>query len=217
MVVSARFRFLVVVLALLVPAFAADSGSTRREALAALSQPDPALRRAGAQRLGEVGTGSDADQLVRALRDPDAAVRALAAASLWKVWARSGERGIDALYQRGIAQMESSRLREAVGTFSEIIRRKPSFAEAWNKRATIYYLLGDYALSLKDCEQVLQRNPNHFGALSGTGQIHLQLGDIDQALVYFERALAVNPNLESAAAMVLLLRQMQDRRLKQSV
>src|SRR5205823_6190534 len=75
--------------------------------------------------------------------------------------------------------------------------RRPEFAEGWNKRATVYYLLGEYAKSLADCDEVLKRNPYHFGALSGYGMIYLQLDQPTRALEYFERALAVNPNLSS--------------------
>ena len=126
---------------------------------------------------------------------------------MWQIWSRSGDREIDALYRRGVQQMETSQMGAAVTTFSDIIRRKPAFAEAWNKRATIYYLLGQYALSLKDCDEVLKRNPNHFGALSGYGQIYLSMGDLEQAVVYLERALKVNPNLDGASATIRLLRQ----------
>jgi tetratricopeptide (TPR) repeat protein len=77
------------------------------------------------------------------------------------------------MYQRGIDQMEAGDLPEAVATFSAIIRRKPAFAEAWNKRATLFYMMGLMEQSLQDCDQVIKRNRNHFGALSGYGQIYL--------------------------------------------
>jgi tetratricopeptide (TPR) repeat protein len=76
-----------------------------------------------------------------------------------------------------------------------VIRRKPDFAEGWNKRATAYYLAADYRRSLADCDEVLKRNPNHFGALSGAGQIHFALENYALALVWFRRALEVNPNM----------------------
>jgi tetratricopeptide (TPR) repeat protein len=91
--------------------------------------------------------------------------------------------------------MQADRLAEAVKTFSEVIRKKPDFAEGWNKRATAYYLAGDYERSLADCDEVLKRNPNHFGALSGAGQIHFALENFELALVWFRRALEVNPNM----------------------
>ncbi|UUZ73674.1 hypothetical protein LP415_11590 [Polaromonas sp. P1(28)-8] len=162
--------------------------TTRLQARKAIEHPEPAVRRAAVVRLGEVGVMADADRLVAHLGDDDAPVRELAEAALWQIWSRSGDRAIDALLLRGIKQMEARQLVEAVATFSEIIRRKPAFAEGWNKRATAYYLLGRFELAMLDCDEVLKRNRHHFGALSGYGQIYLALGDPDRAQPYLERA-----------------------------
>ncbi|MEO6625937.1 MAG: tetratricopeptide repeat protein, partial [Burkholderiaceae bacterium] len=99
---------------------------------------------------------------------------------------------------------------------NDIIRRKPAFAEGWNKRATLHYLMGDFELSLKDCDEVIKRNPNHFGALSGYGQIYLNLGDLEKALAYFERALAVNPNLPGANITIRQLQQQLQEKQRKS-
>jgi tetratricopeptide (TPR) repeat protein len=76
-----------------------------------------------------------------------------------------------------------------------VIKRKPAFAEGWNKRATVLFLAGEFKRSLADCDQVMKRNPNHFGALSGYGQIYFQLEQYEKAISYWKRALKVNPNL----------------------
>ena len=185
---------------------------TRAQALTAIEDIAPDVRRTAVERLGEVGTMADADRLVARLRDDDPKVRELATAALWEIWGRSGDPATDALYQRGVEQMAGAQLVAALATFSEIIKRQPAFAEGWNKRATIYFLLGQFELSMQDCDEVLKRNPNHFGALSGLGQMHVMLGQPQQAIEYFERALKVNPNLEGAAqALVLLKRQVEQR------
>ncbi len=215
MVCAPWLRIGILALAVCLPLAAADKAPTRAQALKALAQASADVRRAGVERLGEIGTMADADQLVARLHDEDETVRLYANASMWEIWSRSGDRAIDALYARGVQQMEMSNLPEAVATFSEIIRRKPAFAEAWNKRATIYYMMGKFELSMKDCDEVLKRNPNHFGALSGYGQIHLNQGNFEQAIVYFERALKVNPNLRGAPETILLLRrQLKERQDK---
>jgi tetratricopeptide (TPR) repeat protein len=95
----------------------------------------------------------------------------------------------------------------AINTFTEIIRLKPEFAEGWNKRATVYFLIGDYDKSLRDCDEVVKRNPQHWGALSGYGQIYLHLDKPEQALAYFERAVAVNPNLRQLDSVIEQLKQ----------
>jgi len=68
----------------------------------------------------------------------------------------------------------------------------PEFAEGWNRRATAYYLAGEYEKSIADCAEVLKRNPQHFGALSGLGQIYFKLEDYARSLAWFRRALEVN-------------------------
>jgi tetratricopeptide (TPR) repeat protein len=197
---------------------AADQAMTRDQALAALADKDDAeVRRLGAAWLGDMGQMEDVPLLVEALRDPDVVVRALAERSLWQVWSRSGDPDVDGLFQRGLDQMNLRDFDEAIETFSQIIRKKPVFAEGWNKRATIYYLIGEYERSLADCEEVIRRNPVHFGALSGFGLNYLQIGKPEQALDYFERALAVNPNLAQIQAAVEGLKQFLSQRSKHSI
>ena len=181
---------------------------TRAEALQALEQADGAARRGALARLAEVGRMEDVDRLLARLDDADPEVRELAAAATWQIWSRSGDPAVDKLFARGIAQMEAAALEDALSTFSAIVKRRPAFAEGWNKRATILFLLGRFDESLKDCDEVLKRNPKHWGALSGAGQIHLQLGNAERALEYFRRALAVNPNLRGAAEIVPVLEEM---------
>ncbi|OLC10437.1 MAG: hypothetical protein AUH77_01105 [Candidatus Rokubacteria bacterium 13_1_40CM_4_69_39] len=157
----------------------------------------------------------DIPRLARALRDADPLVRTFAESALWQVWSRSGDAEVDRLLALGVEQMQARDGEAAVETFTRVIARRPEFAEGWNKRATVYYLLGEYTKSLADCDEVLKRNPYHFGALSGYGMIYLQLDQPTRALEYFERALAVNPNLSSVQEAAdqlkaLLIRQRKD-------
>lgn len=184
---------------------AAASPLTRPQALAALEQPQVQRRLEGVQRLGAIGVGRDADRLLARLADDDPEVREEAATAIWLIWGRSGDAAIDRRYARGVAQMQSGDVQAALATFTDIVRRKPAFTEGWNKRATVWFLLGENEKSLRDCEEVFKRNPRHFGALSGAGQIHLQLGHHEQALHYFKRALAVNPNLDTIEAVIPVL------------
>jgi tetratricopeptide (TPR) repeat protein len=185
----------------------AGAQATREDALSALAQRDDAeARRRGVEALGEHGTMDDVPALVQALRDPDPAVRALADRALWRVWSRSGDEDTDRLLALGVEQMELREGAAAVETFTRVIARRPDFAEGWNKRATVYFLLGEYDRSRADCDEVLKRNPYHYGALSGYGMIHLQLDEPALALYWFERALAVNPNLHQVEETVEILR-----------
>ena len=209
---------LVLALALAVPAGApaqTPTPLTREQALSGLGQSDRETRRQAAAWMGEVGRMEDVPALVKALRDPDPVVRALSEQALWQVWSRSGDAEIDAQFQEGVAQMTQRDGPAAIATFSRIIEKRPEFAEGWNKRATVYFLMGEYEKSLADCDEVLKRNPSHFGVLSGYGQIYLQLNQPERALSYFERALAVNPNMEQVERVIeelkgLLMRQKKD-------
>ena len=136
---------------------------------------------------------------------------------MWQVWSRSGDPAIDHLFAMGVEEMSERRGEAAVETFTRIIERKPDFAEGWNKRATVYYLLGEYGKSLADCDEVMKRNPYHFGALSGYGMIYLKLGEPARALGYFERALAVNPNLPRVEETVEELRQLIIQRRRDAI
>ena len=136
---------------------------------------------------------------------------------MWEVWSRSGDAAVDRLLASGIEQMSARESELAVQTFTEVIRRRPDFAEGWNKRATVYYLMGEYQKSLADCDEVMKRNPYHFGALSGYGMIYLQLDQPAKALDYFQRALKVNPNLESVNETVEMLKPLLIQRRKDTI
>ena len=186
---------------------------SREQALASIANPDVETRRQAAAWLGEVGTMADAAVLLGALADRDEVVRALAEHSVWQVWSRSGDAEADHLLQIGIEQMSRRDGPAAAQTFTTVIQRRPDFAEAWNKRATVYFLMGEYQKSLQDCDEVMKRNPSHFGALAGYGQIYLQLDQPERALQYFRQALRVNPNLRGIAELIPQLeRALMERR-----
>ncbi|HEX6295077.1 MAG TPA: tetratricopeptide repeat protein [Burkholderiales bacterium] len=176
------------------PAFP-QGPQTREQALAALKHADAATRAEAVVWLANRGAMSDAPLLHERLRDESPFVRAYAERGLWLLWARSGDAAIDQLMARGTEEMQSGQHAKAAATFTSVIEAKPDFAEAWNRRATVHYLAGDFERSIADCGEVLKRNPLHFGALSGMGQIFFQLQDYDQALAWYRRALEVNPNM----------------------
>jgi tetratricopeptide (TPR) repeat protein len=192
-----RWRMLLLAVALTAaaaPAFP-QAPQTREQALAALQHADAATRAEAVVWIANRGAMSDAPLLHERLRDESPFVRAYAERGLWLLWARSGDAATDELMARGTEEMQSGQHAKAVETFTSVIKAKPDFAEAWNRRATVHYLAGDFERSIADCGEVLKRNPRHFGALSGMGQIFFQLQDYDQALVWYRRALEVNPNM----------------------
>ena len=139
------------------------------------------------------------EQLKSAASDDEATV---ARAQIWKIWTSHPDPEINALMLRGLHAMAEDEEDQAVAAFGEIIKRQPDFAEGWNKRATAYFLMGDYDASVADIERTLQLEPHHFGALSGLGQIYLELDRKEAAFKAFEAALAIDPHLAGVRAAV---------------
>ncbi len=129
---------------------------------------------------------------------PDARAAHGVELSIWGIWIESDDDVIALLMDQGLAAMARRDLRAALGKFDQIVKIAPGFAEGWNKRATVYYLLGDFAESLHDIGKTLTLEPRHFGALSGRGLVLVELEDMKLALESFEAALEVHPNLSGA-------------------
>jgi len=198
-----------------VGATAQVQGQSREQAVQALSQSDAKMRRDAVGRLAEVGTMADVKLLVNALRDDDRDVRDHAEQAMWRIWSRSGNPEVDRLYQKGIAQMEAGDLQQSIVTFTRIIELKPDFAEGWNKRATLYFLVGEMRKSLADCDEVMKRNPYHFGALAGYVQIYVRLEYYDRALDYSRRALLINPNMDGVRSLMEMIERTLEHRRRQ--
>ena len=198
------------------PAFPAQPAD-RAAALAELGADEPARRAEAIAWIANHGAAGDAELLYPRLHDNSALVRSYAESALWMLWDRSGNRALDKLLARGVEQMNAGRPQQAIATFSEVIRREPSFTEAWNKRATAYFLMSEYSKSIADCKQVLKRNPRHFGALSGLGQIYLALEDYERALAWFRRAFEVDPNLEGVELNIKALEEILRQRRARTI
>ena len=191
--------------------------ASRTEALKGLAAPEAAQRAEAVIWIANNGTSADAKVLQPHLVDENPVVRQLAEQGLWVLWSRSGDKAIDTLMEKGAEEMQARQFNEAIATYSEVIRRKPAFAEGWNKRATVLFLAGDLKKSLADCDEVIKRNPNHFGALSGYGQIYFQMKQYDKAIEYWRRALKANPNMVGVEANIEIAEQLLAERRKRSV
>ena len=112
----------------------------------------------------------------------------------------------------GVAQMSRRDYSGALGSFAQIIDADPEFAEGWNKRATVHWLMENYEESLVDIEHTLRLEPRHFGALSGRGLVYIELENWEGALEAFEAALAVNPQMRGPQINAEALRLMLERR-----
>jgi tetratricopeptide (TPR) repeat protein len=133
---------------------------------------------------------------VKAQEDGDEIV-----AQIWKLWQQSGSPELDAAMQHAVLVMGQVPAL-AMPILDDIVARRPDWAEGWNKRATVLYLMGEYDRSLADIDRVLALEPRHFGALAGIGLIRIEKGETRDALAAFRRALAVNPFLRERFGII---------------
>jgi len=116
-------------------------------------------------------------------------------AAIWEQWIMVPEGQPRELMLRGIAEMQQRQLQQSVVTFSKLIELAPDLSEPWNKRATAYWLLGNFPASLSDICETVQREPRHFGAYSGLGMIRAEMGEYPRAVAAFELAKKHNPHI----------------------
>jgi tetratricopeptide (TPR) repeat protein len=133
---------------------------------------------------------------------PDEASAKHVEARIWALWLQTSSDTAALLMMRAKAAMDAQQIDVAQKLLDAVVKLRPDYIEAWNRRATLYYLQNDYAHSLQDIQQVLVREPRHFGALAGLGMIMQELGDEKRALDAFRKALAINPHLEKVPELV---------------
>lgn len=144
-------------------------------------------------RFSPVFMPSDIESLLNDLKDADATVRQAASEALWRRWyTQKGAYGAQILV-RSQTLFDDGKPAAAEALLTETLQGLPDFAEAWNRRAVLYYLQERYWQAIADCEKVLEIVPYHFGALHGMGLCHAELGNHTAAIQAFRRALEVQP------------------------
>ena len=125
---------------------------------------------------------------------------------IWQIWYRHEDPAMNRIMETGRDALAGDRREAALAAFTRAIERDPGYAEAWNRRATTYYLAERYRASLDDIERVLELEPRHFAALAGRGLCLKALGRTGAAIEAFERALEVNPHMDGVYIELLRLR-----------
>ena len=126
---------------------------------------------------------------------------------IWAVWTAAGNETTNLLMSRSKKAMDDKDYDLALRLLGSIVEIRPDFTEAWNRRATVYFMKKDYANSLADIGKVLMREPRHFGALSGLGLIMQDIGDDKRALDAYRKALEVYPRLKGMVDKVKTLKE----------
>jgi tetratricopeptide (TPR) repeat protein len=165
---------------------------------------------------GEVGQPAAADQNDRRLdalfarlsASPSTEAAQAVEAEIWTIWLEIDDSASARLLRQGSDAMAKRLYPVAIHSFNRLVDRSPGFAEGWNRRATLHYLMGNDEASVRDIEQTLALEPRHFGALSGLGLIMLRNDRPEAALRSFEAALEVHPHLPAARAHLEALRQL---------
>lgn len=121
---------------------------------------------------------------------------------IWQIWFEHEDQSIASQMARGVSQMNANDLSGALATFDRLVVAAPDFAEAWNRRATLHFMMGNYEASEADIVKTLELEPFHFGALSGRGLVLLSQGKYLEARNAFSRALEVHPNMPSVRANI---------------
>ena len=132
---------------------------------------------------------------------------------IWKIWIthpsddRRGYRLTELLTQVSLL-INRSELSKAYGVFSQIILEDPKWAEAWNKRATVLYMLGSYERSQNDINEVLKIEKRHFGALSGQGLVQIELKNYKKAIESYKEVEKLYPSMEAPKVMIPQLKKL---------
>jgi tetratricopeptide (TPR) repeat protein len=122
--------------------------------------------------------------------------------AIWALWSESANAEVNLLMLEGVDAMSQGELKRALTAFDSMVEVAPGFAEGWNKRATVEFLMSDFKASVADIQKTLELEPRHWGALSGLGQIYLALNNDEAALRALKRALEINPYLVSVRAKI---------------
>ena len=122
---------------------------------------------------------------------------------IWAIWSIHPKKNeLTLMLSEGSTLVKDDKLTEAVNIFTKVIELDPSWAEAWNKRATVLYLLGEFQKSQNDIDKVLELEERHFGALAGQGLVNIQLKNYDKAIMSYEKAQKIYPSMKSPKIMI---------------
>ena len=122
---------------------------------------------------------------------------------IWKIWStHPNKNNLTSLLAKGSNLVNQNKLYEAEAIFSKVIKLDPNWAEAWNKRATVLYLLGEFQKSQNDIDKVLELEERHFGALAGQGLVNIQLKNYEKAIMSYKKAQEIYPTMKSPEIMI---------------
>jgi len=150
----------------------------------------------GTSSAGAVEHDDELDALFAGLANPEMSETGQIENRIYEIWSQSGSPAMDLILERGQRALAEGDAKTSIDHFSALIDHAPNFAEAYNGRATAWFQLGKYGLSLEDIARTVDLNPRHFGALSGLALILEELGNKPGALEAWRRVQALHPTRE---------------------
>ena len=149
------------------------------------------------------------NKLFNDLRIDNKPISAEVEQKIWKIWSTHpyNERLTNMLAE-GTDLVNNQKLNEAIVKFSDVIELDPNWAEAWNKRATVFYLIGEYQKSQNDINKVLDLEKRHFGALAGQGLVNIELQNYEKAIKSNQDAMKIHPTMNSGKIMIKRIKEL---------
>ena len=125
------------------------------------------------------------------------------AEQIWTLWStHPTDEKLTSILDEGSRLVQDQKLVKAIDIFTDAIEMDPTWAEAWNKRATVYYMVGEFQKSQDDIDKVLELENRHFGALAGQGMVNIQLKNYDKAKLSYQKAQEIYPAMKSSKVMI---------------
>ena len=122
---------------------------------------------------------------------------------IWMLWStHPTDQKLTSILDEGSKLIQDQQLSRAIDVFTEAIELDPTWAEAWNKRATVLYMVGEFQKSQDDIDKVLELEERHFGALAGQGMVNIQLENYDKAKRSYQKAQEIYPAMKSSKVMI---------------
>ena len=147
--------------------------------------------------------GFELDKLFNELKNTNSKLSEEVEQKIWNIWStHPTDQNLTSILSQGSELVLSQKYAEAVHIFTNVIKIDPTWAEAWNKRATVLYLLEDYEGSQKDIDEVLKLEQRHFGALAGQGLVNIKLKNYEKAIKSYQQALEIYPSMKSPEIMI---------------
>jgi len=148
------------------------------------------------------------NQLFNELKVNKAKVASIVEQEIWSLWStHPTDEKLTARLEEGSMFVRNQQPKRAREIFTEVIKLDENWAEAWNKRATVLYMLGEYQKSQDDIDKVLELEPRHFGALAGQGLVNIKLKNYEKAIRSYEEAQEIYPSMKTPDVMIKQLKE----------